>query len=171
VALAARVELGMPPLSPRYLRHIEAGLAGATNLPLYVRIVVEALASIGELKRGDAVLEHVDRQSGGRFREALCASARAELLRHDPRRLADADRHAARAIALAEEVGARSTLTAALVTSGQIALAARQEQRAARELLRAAQLAGELRMGRYEGRARLLLADLAPGSVADQPAS
>ncbi|MEW6268912.1 MAG: adenylate/guanylate cyclase domain-containing protein, partial [Thermodesulfobacteriota bacterium] len=123
VALAARVELGMPPSAPRFLRHIEARLAGATNLPLYVRNVIEALVSIGELKRGETVLEHVDRQSGGRLREALCAGARAELLRHDPRRLADAERHAARAVALAEETGARSTLATSLVTSGQIALA------------------------------------------------
>ena len=110
IAIAARVELGLPVVAGRYLRHIESGLAGATSLPLHLHLVVEALLALGEWKRAESIVEHAERHQGGRLRTALCASARAELLRHDQRRLDEAEHHANRALALAEEIDSRSTV-------------------------------------------------------------
>ncbi len=171
VAMAARFELGLPPLATRYLRHLESGLVGASNLPLYARVAVEALVAIGELKRAERVVEHGDRQASGRFREALCASARAELLRNDPRRLDEAERLAARALALAEEIGSRTTLAATWLTASQIALARSAHERAHTALLRAREAARAARVRHYERRAESLLLDLAPAPIADQPVS
>lgn len=170
IAVAARVELGLPVVAGRYLRHIESGLAGATSLPLHLHLVVEALLALGEWKRAESIVEHAERHQGGRLRTALCASARAELLRHDQRRLDEAEQHANRAIALAEEIDSRSTVATTLVTAAQIGRARGNHACATAQLEHAREIWAMLGFEHYRRRTDALLADLAPEALAEQPA-
>lgn len=169
VAIVARVELGMPVVAGRYLRHLESGLTGATNLPLHLHSVIDALLAVGELKRAESVVEQAERHSGGRLRTAMLVSARAELLRHEPRRVEEAQRLAVRALALAEDLDARSTVAMTLVTTAQIARATGNHSRATAQLEHARELCATLGMEHYRRRADALLADLASDSIAEQP--
>ena len=169
VAIAARLELGLPVVQGRYLRHIEGGLTRATGLPLHIHGVLDALLALGEWKRAQVVVENAERHAGGRLRAALCASARAELLRHDARRIDEAERHAARAIGLAEELDARSAIGYTLLSAAQIARATGNHARATAQLEHARELFDAIGLEHYRRRADVLLADLAPEGVAEQP--
>ena len=118
----------------------------------------------------EAVVEQAERHSGGRLRTAMLVSARAELLRHDPRRAEEAHRHATRALALAEELDARSAVALTLLTAAQIARASGNHSCATAQLEHARELCAQLGMEHYRRRADGLLADLASDSIAEQPA-
>lgn len=169
IAIAARAELGLPVVAGRYLRHIESALAGATSMPLHLQTIVDALLAIGEWKRAESIVEHSERHSGGRLRAANCAAARAELLRHDGRRLDEAQECADRAIALAEEIDSRSTVATALLASAQIARSKGEHARAAAQLDHARELWEKLGHEHQRRRADALLGDLAPDAVTEQP--
>jgi hypothetical protein len=170
IAIAARVERGLPVVPGRYLRHIESALPGATSLPLHAHLVIDALLALGEWKRAESIVEHAERHRGGRLRTTLCIAARAELLRHDPRRLEEAEQHGARALALAEEIDARSAVATTLMTLAQIARARGNHARAAAQLEHAREIWEMLGFEHYRRRADALLADLAPDTAAEQPA-
>jgi class 3 adenylate cyclase/tetratricopeptide (TPR) repeat protein len=170
IAIVARTELGLPVVAGRYLRHVESAITGATSVPLHLHLVVDALLSIGEWKRAESIVEQSERHSGGRLREALWAAARGELLRHDPRRLDDAARDVERAMLLAEEIDSRSTVAAALLTAAQIERVKGNHARATAQLEHARELFEKLGNVHACRRADVLLADLAPDSVTEQPA-
>lgn len=170
IAIVARVERGLPVVPGRYLRHIESALPGATSLPLHAHLVIDALLALGEWKRAESIVEHAEKHRGGRLRTALCIAARAELLRHDPRRLEEAEQHGARALALAEEIDARSAVATTLMTLAQIGRARGNHARAAAQLEHAREIWQMLGFEHYHRRADALLADLAPDTVSEQPA-
>jgi len=170
IAIVARIERGLPVVAGRYLRHIESALAGAVSLPLHAHLMIEALLGLGEWKRAESIVDHADLHRGGRLRTALCTSARAELLRHDPRRLDEAEQHAQRALVLAEEIDARSTIAATLTTAALIGRARGQHARATAQLEHAREIWTMLGFEHYRRRVDALLADLAPEAIAEQPA-
>ena len=170
VAILARTELGLPVVAGRYVRHVETAIKGATSVSLHLPLMVEALLSIGEWKRAESVIEQAEHHTGGRLRAALWTAARAELLRHDVRRLDDAARDAERALALAEEIDSRSTVATALLTTAQVSRVAGNHARATAQLEHARELFAKLGNVHQCRRADALLADLAPDAVAEQPA-
>lgn len=170
VAIVARTELGLPVVAGRYVRHVETSIKGATSLPLFLHLIVDALLSIGEWKRAESVIEQAEHHTGGRLRAASWAAARAELLRHDPRRLDEAASDAERALALGEEIDSRTTVACALLTAGQIARVVGDHARATAQLEHARELFAKLGNVHQCRRADALLADLAPDAVAEQPA-
>ena len=170
VAILARTELGLPVVAGRYVRHVETSLGGATSVPLHLGLIVDALLSIGEWKRAESVIEQSEHHTGGRLRAASWAAARAELLRHDPRRLDEAAHEAERALVLAEEIDSRSTVACALLTAAQIERVKGNHARATAQLEHARELFAKLGDVHHGRRADALLADVAPDAVADQPA-
>ena len=100
----------------------------------------------------------------------LCASTRAELLRHDARRLDEAEHHANRALALAEEIDSRSAVAATLVTAAQIGRMRGNHACATAQLEHAREIWAMLGFEHQRRRVDALLADLAPDAVAEQPA-
>lgn len=170
VAILARTELGLPVVAGRYVRHVESAIKGATSVPLHLEQIVEALLALGEWKRAETVIEQAVHHTGGRLRAALWSAARAELLRHDTRRLDEAARDADRALALGEELDSRSTVASALLTAAQIARVRGNHARATAKLEHARELFHTLGNVHLRRRADALLADLAPDAVAEQPA-
>jgi class 3 adenylate cyclase/tetratricopeptide (TPR) repeat protein len=166
VALGVRLELAQGVNPAHYLERIEQGLASAGLLPLYVRLAVEVLVAVGELKTAERCLEVSELHSGGRLRELLNLSARGEFLLHlGSRHWREAERALERAVALAREVEARPALAAALVTAGELALATGDRARGEACLHEAVEIGAALRLGRYLDRAERLLAE-SPGSAA-----
>ncbi len=51
--------------------------SGATSVPLHLSLIVDALLSIGEWKRAEAVIEQSEHHTGGRLRAASWAAAKA----------------------------------------------------------------------------------------------
>ncbi|MBM4246833.1 MAG: tetratricopeptide repeat protein, partial [Deltaproteobacteria bacterium] len=74
VAIVARTELGLPVVAGRYVRHVETSIKGATSLPLFLHLIVDALLSIGEWKRAESVIEQTEHHTGGRLRAASWAA-------------------------------------------------------------------------------------------------
>jgi class 3 adenylate cyclase/tetratricopeptide (TPR) repeat protein len=169
VALASRVELGRPPESARYLELLDQALAAGSSVQTNLRFVADGLLAVGDLERAERFVEMQQRNPirSGRLRDAFIAAVMGDLLQHLGR-LEEAERAFAYGIALAELIGARSTLAAATV--GAAAVAAARGDRAAsdRHLERALGIAREMRLARYVARGERLLA--APAVAAGEPA-
>ncbi len=160
VALAARLERGERVAPERYLDAIERGQAAGDSIQTNVRFVGDALLALGDLERVERQAHWLRRnRSGGRLREAYLATAlgdlSARLDQHD-----EAQRAYAHAIALAETIGARSTMAAAVLGSAELAAARGEDPASAPALEGALAAFRALRLGRYLARAgRLLGAD------------
>ena len=154
VGLLARVALGEPVDADLYLRRIEQGLERAGIMQLHARFVAEALVAAGRLERADDITAMLVRGRGGRLRQAFVLNARGDVLarlrRHD-----EALACYAEARAFAEEIGARSSLVAAIVGAAEVAVARGQTPR---ELERAHGVAEAAGLGRYRARLDALAA-------------
>src|SRR5207245_9048245 len=80
----------------------------------------------------------------------------AVVVMHGQERTKEAKRPFARALALAETIGARSTLAEAALGAAQVAAARGDAQTSARQLERALAIAREMRLGHYLARAARL---------------
>ncbi|HZR82992.1 MAG TPA: adenylate/guanylate cyclase domain-containing protein [Candidatus Binatia bacterium] len=161
VALGARLELGLPVNAARSVSAIDAGLASAGVLPLYVRIIAEALIAAGDVKAAERCVDQSALHSGGRLRQVANLSARGEvLLRSGSRHWREAEKALERAMALAAEIGALPARAAATVTAGELALALGDRRGAQSHLEEALQLSRRLDLGRYEARALRLLSEV-----------
>jgi class 3 adenylate cyclase/tetratricopeptide (TPR) repeat protein len=160
LGLAARLQLGEPVDAGEYIERIEAGLRAAGTMQLNVRFIGEALLAAGEIEQADRLTAQLVASTGGRLRQALALVARADVLARLGR-FEEATRRYAEACTLAEAVGSRSTLAAALIGTAEVAVA---EGEAPADVERAAELCREVGLHHYRPRIERLLA-VANGTV------
>jgi len=149
IALLARLQLGEPADTERFLDLIDQGLSTGGTVQSNYRFVAEAFLTVGDRQRLESHAHQWQTLplGSGRLREAFVANALGEVLaalgRHD-----EAARAFGRALAVAETIGARSVLVGA--TLGLADLAEKSgEPFAPAQLERAIGLARELHMGHY----------------------
>lgn len=161
LALAARVELGETPPLPRYMELIEQGYGARSDMALKSLLVVDTLLAVGESARARRFAETAYAHAGGRLRQALCATALGDvMLRLGEQQWNDAEQRYQEAIALAQQIGARSTLAAAQLGAGELA-AIRGDREQGRQLfIEALATARKLGFGRLQTRAERLLEHL-----------
>ncbi|TMA94201.1 MAG: hypothetical protein E6J77_04030 [Deltaproteobacteria bacterium] len=167
IALLARLELGEPADTTRYVDAMDQGLASAAHMHVNMRFVGEALLACNELERAERFAELLRaRPFGGRLREALVGIALGELMSRFGR-LDEAERWYTEAIATGEAIGARSSIAAASLGAAELAAARGEHATAARSAERALGLSRELGLVRYADRAaRLTTGDAAVGGRA-----
>jgi hypothetical protein len=134
-------------------------------MQLNTRFVGEALIGAGDLERADRITADLVTRIGGRLRQALVLVARGDVLARRGR-LDEAGRVYAQAIGIAETIGARSALAAALLGAAEVAAA---QGRAPAGVERAAALCAELGLRHYRPRLEPLLP--AAGGASAAPAS
>ena len=153
IALLTRLRLGEPVEAQPYVQRIETGLRAGGTMQLNTRFVGEALLEAGDVERADRITADLAARTGGRLRQAMVLAARGDVLARLGRQEEAADRYA-EAAALAERIGARSTLAAALLGGAETAVAQGREPTGVEQ---AAALCAELGMHHYAPRlARLL---------------
>ena len=157
VALAARVTLGLAADTERYLELIEQGLASGRTVQANFRFVADAYLGLGDAERAERFVQALRARpnSSGRLREAYLETAVGEVML-GLGRPEEAERPFTRALALAETIGARSTLAEAALGAAQVAAARGDAQTSARQLERALAIAREMRLGHYLARAARL---------------
>ena len=156
IALLARIELGEPVDTARYVEAIEQGLAAAANMHGNIRFVGEALLACSELERAERFAELLRaRPFGGRLREAVVATSLGDLTSRFGR-LDEAERWYTEAVRTGEAIGARSVLAAASLGAAELAAARGEHATAARSAERALGLSRELGLVRYADRAARL---------------
>jgi class 3 adenylate cyclase len=165
LALVSRLRLGERVNPAPYVERIETGLRAGGTMQLNTRFVGEALLEAGELDRADRLTADLATRTGGRLRQAMILTARGDVLVRLGR-VDEAARRYADAMALAEEIGSRSTLTAALLGAAEIAVA---QGRAPQGVDRVAAICAELGMRHYRPRIERLQG--AGGRAARTPAT
>jgi class 3 adenylate cyclase/tetratricopeptide (TPR) repeat protein len=150
VAMLARVELGEAVDPTHYVDRIEQGLAAAGFMQLNVRFVTQALLAIGDVDRAEVVTGALHAVVGGRFRQAMVGVSMGDVMARRGwfERARESYR---RALAVADEIGARSPAVGAIVGLAEVA-AGRGEAPDPRDVARAKRLCDELRLGRYADR-------------------
>jgi class 3 adenylate cyclase/tetratricopeptide (TPR) repeat protein/ABC-type lipoprotein export system ATPase subunit len=160
-ALTARLELHEPVVAAGYIDLIEQGFLARGDMAVKSIVAVEALLMAGEVQRAKNYAEVAYAHAGGRLREAICATACGDVMRHlgEDHWEQAADWYA-HAISLAASIGSRSTLVAAHLGAGELAAARGDRQGATTHLQQA--LAGSQATGltRYRNRAQRPLDDL-----------
>ena len=154
LGLAARLQLGEPVFPGEYIERIEAGLRAAGSMQLNLRFLGEALLAAGEFEQADRITAQLVGTTGGRLRQGLALVTRADVLARLGR-LDEAARCYADGCALADAVGPRSAVAAALIGAAEVALS---RDEAPVGLERAAALCDELGMHHYRPRLERLLA-------------
>jgi tetratricopeptide (TPR) repeat protein len=164
LAILTRSALGETVDAALHVERLEQGLAAAGVMQLNVRFVAEALLAAGDVGRAQAHVETLHAVVGGRLRQALVELAWADVMAALGR-AAEAARGYRAAVALSEEIGARSPLAAAL-----IGLADLDVQRGAapdaRLVARARGICDTVGLGRYRARLERLTAQPAPALAA-----
>ena len=161
VALAARLELREPVVAAGYVDLIEQGFLGRGDMAMKSVLAVDVLMMAGEIQRAKNYAEVAYAHAGGRLREANCAAACGDVMRHlGPEHWEQAADWYAHAITLGEATGSRSTLAAAHLGAGELAAARGDRQGSAAHLQKALELSQAIGLTRYQLRAERLLADL-----------
>jgi class 3 adenylate cyclase/tetratricopeptide (TPR) repeat protein len=163
IALGSRRELGESVTAERYLKPLEDGFAMASNLALYVRVIVDVLLSVGEVALAERAARLAYERAGGRLRDMLARQALGEVLTYlGKEQHAEAARCFAEVAELAKAIGLRSMAAHARLGLGRLAVLA--GDRAAREihLVEARSVFAELGLRRYAERAERWLADAEP---------
>jgi tetratricopeptide (TPR) repeat protein len=166
VALAARVELGEMAATGRYVEMIQRGLAVPnSHLSPQIGVIVDALLAVGDLKRAERAAELAHAHAVGRLREMLSAVALGGVMTRLGREHWDrAERCYEQAIGMAEAIGSRATLAAALIGAADLHAARADSNGSPSQLERALVICGELGLGREQARAERLLARLRAAS-------
>lgn len=163
VALAARRELGEPVVVERYLKPIEHGFGAVGNLSLHVRLVVDALLTIGEIGLAERAARLAYERAGGRLREMLARQALGDVLAQlGPDRRAEAAAYFTDVEKTATELGLRSMAAHARLGLGCIAAQAGDRVERDRRLGEARAIFDELGLRRYAERAKRCLAEAEP---------
>jgi class 3 adenylate cyclase/tetratricopeptide (TPR) repeat protein len=166
VALLARQALGEPIAGERHGDAIERGVAAGNSLQTNVRFVADALIAAGNPGRVERLLAALlANRAGGRLREAVLATAVGQLLAWSGR-FAEAQRALARAMTLAETLGARTVFVAAVLADAELAVTRGERPPSQARLAQARAACQELCLGHYEPRvARLVDGDVRPASA------
>ncbi len=152
IGLGARLKLGEPVDPAEYLERIEYGLRAAGAMQLNIRFVGDALLAAGELEQADLITARLAANNGGRLRQAFALLARGDVVARLGR-LDEARKHYAEAQVLAESLGARSALAAALLGAAEVAVAAGDKPEGVE---RAAAICDALGLDHYRPRVRRL---------------
>jgi len=159
VALAARLELEEAVVAAGYLDLIEQGFIGRGDMSMKSVLAVDVLIMAGEVQRAKNYAEVAYGHAGGRLREAHCAAACGDVMRHLGRehweQAADWYAHAR---TLGEAIGARSTLVATHLGTGELAAARGDREGAVANFQKALDLSHAIGLTRYQRRAERLLA-------------
>jgi class 3 adenylate cyclase len=167
VALGSRRELGEAFSPERYLKPIEDGIAAASNLSLYVPLIVDILLSVGEVSLAHRAARLAYERAGGLLRDMLARQALGDVLSH-----LGAEHHAEALLcfedvaAQARRLGLRGTLAHAELGLGRLAALAGDLAERDRQLGNARAVFTELGLVRYAARAERWLAE-AEGVLAD----
>ncbi len=157
VLMGARTELGEPLKLGVLIPLIEQDGGGAGDLANKGNLIVDALAAAGEAARARRLLEAAYAHAGGRLREANCAAAIGHsLLRQEPPAFCEAERWLEKSLALAREIGHRSTAAVALLGIAEVAGASADRQRVAQALGEALAISRSLGLKRLQGRVESL---------------
>jgi uncharacterized protein HemY len=160
IALASRVELGEVVATEHYMDLIEQGIASGATVQIHVRFLADALRAIDD---PSVIARFADQLRtcpvGGRLREASAATTLGDLC-HRLGRHEEAARCFERAIGLADTIGSRSVLAAALVGAGDLAAERGDASQASRLLRRVIPICQELRLHHYLARAERVGASL-----------
>jgi class 3 adenylate cyclase/tetratricopeptide (TPR) repeat protein len=160
-ALAGRLALHEPVVAAGYIDLIEQGFLARGDMAIKSILAVEVLLMAGEVQRAKNYAEVAYAHAGGRLREAICATACGDVMRHlGQDHWEQAADWYAHAITLAAAIGSRSTLAAAQLGAGELEAARGDRQGAAthlRQALEGSQAAG---LTRYRSRAQRQLDDL-----------
>ncbi len=152
IAVLTRLDLGERPAPERYLPPIEQGLTESGSPQLGVRFIVDALFALGDRRAAERYGAQLRAHPyGGRLREAHTAVTLGDL----SARLGaidEAERCYARAFAVADAIGARSTIVTATLGSAEAAAARNLPGPGARRLTHALALCRELRLERFRPR-------------------
>jgi len=160
-ALAARLELHEPVVAAGYIDLIEQGFLARGDMAVKSILAVEVLLMAGEVQRAKNYAEVAYAHAGGRLREAICATACGEVMRHLGQDHWDkAAEWYAHAISLGAAIGSRSTLAAAHLGAGELAAARGDRQGAATHLQQALEVSQATGLARYRMRAQRRLDDL-----------
>jgi tetratricopeptide (TPR) repeat protein len=160
IALGARRALGETVESERYLKPLEEGFAMASNLSLYVRVIVDVLLNFGELRLAERAARLAYERAGGRLRDMLARQALGDVLtslgadHHDEARSCFVQ-----VAATAREIGLRSMTGHALLGLGRLAILARDAVARERTLSEARTIFTDLGLRRYAERAERWLTD------------
>jgi class 3 adenylate cyclase/tetratricopeptide (TPR) repeat protein len=158
IVLASRAALGEREDPTHELELIDQAIAAGSTVQTTFRFVADGLLAVRDLARAERFVEAQQRNPirSGRVRDAYIATSLGELLMHLGR-LEEAEAAFTWAIALADLVGARSTLAAAATGAGELAAARGDHAASARHLGRALEIARAMRLGRYLPRIEALL--------------
>ncbi len=139
----------------------------ASNLSLYVRVVVDVLLSSGELRMAERAARLAYDRAGGRLRHAFASIALGDVLSHlGEETAAEAAACYQEALALAEAVGVRAPIAHAHLGLGRLAPTNGDRGGRERHLAEASRIFTELGLRRYADRAdRLRLGG--PSGLAD----
>jgi class 3 adenylate cyclase/tetratricopeptide (TPR) repeat protein len=163
MALGARHELGETMDAERYLRPIEESFAMASNLSLYVRLIVDVLLSVGEVALAERAARLAYERAGGRLREMLARLALGDVLTVlGPAHHAEATHSFEQVAEVAAEIGLRAMAAHAKLGLGRIAMLAGDRAGGDRHLLDARATFIELGLRRYAERAQRWLAHSEP---------
>jgi hypothetical protein len=122
-------------------------------------LAVDVLVRAGEVQRAKNYAEVAYGHAGGRLREANCAAACGDVMRHlGPEHWDQAADWYAHARTLGEAIGARSALVATHLGAGELAAARGDRETAAAEFQRGLDLSHAIGLTRYQRRAERLLA-------------
>lgn len=158
VALAARLELHEAVVAAGYIDLIEQGFLGRGDMALKSVLAVDVLVMAGEVQRAKNYAEVAYAHAGGRLREAHCAAALGDVMRYlGPDHWQRAADWYAHAISLADMTGARSTLVAAHLGAGELAVARGDRGASTDHLQKALEISLAIGCTRYQLRAERLL--------------
>jgi tetratricopeptide (TPR) repeat protein len=160
ILVLARIALGKAPPSAA-VELIEMDRTNPADFGLKGLLVAEALVALGETHRAEVLADLAYRYAGGRLRELWASLGLGYVKRAlGPSGRKEAEEWAARAVALASEIGSRWGLAAASLASGELA-AERGDPSAARaQLERAISVGREIDVHRIVARAEQALARL-----------
>ncbi len=163
VMLSARAALGEP--ASRYVALVDHAVSTGNHLLLNARVVVDGLLAVGELNRAQKTAELAQSRAGGRLREALAASAIGDVLRaRGPADFEAAETSYRRAVEIAEVIGARSVVVAAVLGLAALELARGAPGAAATRLDETLAVCRALDLARDAARAEQLLAQRQSGA-------
>lgn len=141
-----------------------------SDFGISIHLVISALAAAGELELAERTARVAFSRAAGQLREMLSTLALADALSHrDAERWPEAERWYERAIALAESIGAKSTLAAARIGAGALAQRRGEHATAAHQLRQGQRLSREMGMSHYAVQAESLLTAAATAAAPAQP--
>jgi hypothetical protein len=157
--LAARVAQGEPVYFARYAETIAQGISNGGNTLLTIHLLVETLLELGDVGWAEKLARIAEERAAGRLRVLFAALALGAVATgRGAAQWSEAERSFARALAIADAIGARSARALALIGRGRLAFTRNLLSEARADWTAARDISAALGMTRYERMATQLLA-------------